>query len=195
MLKLLVPLITNLYSLIQITIKQIISIMKTIKTLLVLFSFCLLCMVSNAQGNCQGNNIKVFKGATGCGCKCMKECVTPAELPTYLADGWNTEGCWQCCKFYHGGWVDASSKTTIDQIVRNPETNTVTITYTLESQGDVKIKVLDMTGRIVATIKDEHREDLENELIWDESKLEPGVYVLTLEADGITDSKKISVTE
>ena len=170
--------------------------MKTIKSLLAIISVCLLTTVTYAQGgNCKGDEIKVYKGATGCQCKCMKECVTPAELPIYLADGWNTDGCWNCCKFYHGGWVNTTSKTTIDNIVLNPDAHTVTISYTLASQGGVKLQVLDLTGRVVATIKDEYREDLENELIWDDSKLDPGVYVLTLSAGGFSDSKKISVTQ
>jgi hypothetical protein len=170
--------------------------MKTIQTLLTIISVCLLTTVAYAQGgNCKGDEIKVYKGASGCQCKCMKECVTPAELPTYLADGWNTEGCWNCCKFYHGGWVNTTSKTTIDQIVTNPDAHTQTITYTLVAQSDVKLQVTDLTGRVVETIKDEYREDLDNEFIWNDSRLDPGVYVLTLSAGGFSDSKKISVTE
>ena len=170
--------------------------MKTVQMLLAIISVCLLTTLTYAQGgNCKGDLIKVYKGATGCQCKCMKECIAPADLPTYLADGWNTEGCWNCCKFYHGGWVNTTSKTSIDQVVPNPDSHKQTITYTLVAQGDVKLQVTDLTGRVVETIKDEYREDLENELIWDDSKLDPGVYVLTLLAGGFSDSKKISVTQ
>ena len=168
--------------------------MKTIQTLLTVLCLCLLFTMTHAQGNCKGDEIKVYKGGSGCQCKCLKECVTPAELPIYLADGWNTEGCWNCCKFYHGGWVNTTSKTTIDQIVTNPDAHTQTITYTLVAQGDVKLQVTDLTGRVIETIKDEYREDLDNELIWSDSDLEPGVYMLTLSAGGFSDSKKISVT-
>lgn len=165
------------------------------KPFLTIISIFLFTSFAAAQGgNCKGDDIKVYKGGTGCGCKCMKECVTPAELPTYLANGWNTDGCWQCCKFFNGGWVSNVSRTTIDNVVINPDAHIQTITYTLVAQGDVKLQVTDMTGRVVQTLKDEFREDLENELIWDDSKLEPGVYVLTLEAGGFSDSKKVSVT-
>ncbi len=170
--------------------------MKTIQILLAVISFCLLSTVTHAQGcNCKGDLIKVYKGGSGCQCKCLKECVTPAELPAYLADGWNTEGCWNCCKFYHGGWVNTTSKTSIDQVIPNPDSHKQTITYTLVAQGDVKLQVTDLTGRVVETIKDEYREDLDNELIWDDSKLDPGVHVLTLSSGGFSDSKKISVTQ
>ena len=168
--------------------------MKTIQILLTIISVCLLTTVTYAQGGCQGDNIKVFKGASGCGCKCMKECVTPEELPIYLADGWNTQGCWNCCKAKN--WVDATAKkTSLETITPTTESNTLAITYSLASAGDVKLQVLDMTGRVVETIKNEFREDTENELIWDNNNLDPGVYVLTLTADGVTDTKKISVIE
>ena len=169
--------------------------MKTITTILTVISFFLVYSVTDAQ-NCQGDNIRVYKGATGCQCHCMKECITPAELPVYLANGWNTEGCWNCCKFYHGGWVDAENKkTAIDSIIPNVEPGTVTIAYTLSSQGDVTIKVADMAGRCVATVADDYKEDLDNELIWDQSALKPGVYFLTLEAGDHSETKMISITE
>lgn len=169
--------------------------MKTIKSILTVLSFFLLHSVTDAQ-NCQGDNIKVYKGATGCQCHCMKECVTPAELPVYLANGWNTEGCWNCCKFYHGGWVDAETKkTSIINITPNVEPGTVTISYTLAGESDVKIKVTDMAGRCVASVADEHKEDLDNELIWDQSMLSPGIYYLTLEAGDHHETKMISVAD
>ena len=167
--------------------------MKFIKSMLTVLSLFLLYSVTNAQ-NCQGNNIKVFKGANGCGCHCMKECVTPAELPVYLANGWNTEGCWNCCKFKN--WVEAEiPKTSIDEVHPNAEPGTLTVSYTLAKAGDVKIRVADMTGRCVATVVDEYREDQSNEVIWDQSGLQPGMYLLQLEAAGYNETKTISVME
>ena len=168
--------------------------MKTLKTLLTVLCFFLLYSVTDAQ-NCQGDNIKVYKGANGCGCKCMKECVTPAELPVYLANGWTTEGCWNCCKFYHGGWVDVIiPKTSLDGITPNVEPGSVTIAYTLATEGDVKIRVTDMAGRCIATVADEYKEDLDNETIWDQSTLSPGIYYLTLETGDQRETKMISIT-
>ena len=165
--------------------------MKTIKITLTLLSFFLLYAFADAQ--CSGDKIRVYKGANGCGCHCMKECVTPAELPVYLANGWNTEGCWNCCAFKW--WVDGGiKKTSIDQITPNVESGTVTISYTLAAESDVKIKVNDMTGRCVATVADEYKEDLDNETIWDQSELSPGIYYLTLEAGDQRETKMISVT-
>ena len=170
--------------------------MKTIKTLLTLLSLFLLYSFADAQGgNCPGQNIKVYKGANGCGCHCMKECVTPADLPTYLANGWNTEGCWNCCKFKN--WVDAGiQKTSLDEVYPNVEpAGSLTVTFTVAEKNNVKIQVMDMTGRCVATVADKYYEDEEHELIWNEGGLSPGVYLLTLESGSYRDSKMISVTK
>jgi len=166
--------------------------MKTIKSILTLLSIFLLYAFADAQ--CSGDKIRVYKGANGCGCHCMKECVTPAELPTYLANGWNTNGCWNCCPFKN--WVDGKNKkTSLDEITPNVEPGSVTIAYTLAAEGDVKIKVTDMAGRCVATVADEYKEDLDNELIWDQSDINPGIYYLTLETGDHRETKMISITE
>ena len=63
------------------------------------------------------------------------------------------------------------------------------------TEGDVKIQVTDMAGRCVATVANEYKEDLDNETIWDQSTLSPGIYYLTLEAADHRDTKMISITE
>lgn len=166
--------------------------MKNIKTIVAVFSLMLLYSFTDAQGNCPGDKIKVYKGAIGCGCTCMKECVTPAELPVYLANGWYTTGCWNCCKFKN--WVDAGTpKTSIEEVHPNAEPGSLTISFTLASASDVKIQVTDMTGRHVATVADEYREDLDNEFIWDDSDLSPGMYLLTLQTGDSSDTKVFSL--
>ncbi len=52
-----------------------------------------------------------------------------------------------------------------------------------------------MTGRYVATVADEYREDLDNELIWDDSELSPGIYFFTLEAGDHRETKMISLMD
>jgi hypothetical protein len=164
--------------------------MNNIKIIAALFCLMLISSLSIAQGNC----IKVYKGASGCGCHCMRECVTAAELPTYLADGWNTSGCWNCCKLKN--WVESDkAKTSLDAVHPNNQEGSLTVTFTLASKSDVKIEVADMTGRCVATVVDEYREDVDNELIWDKSELSPGTYFFTLEAGEHRETKMITIAE
>jgi hypothetical protein len=168
--------------------------MKTIKIILAILTIGMLHTVTTAQGgDCKNDKIKVYIGANGCGCKCMKVCVTPAELPVYLANGWNTEGCGNCC--FAKNWVDTGTpKTSLEEIIPGASADILTISYTLASESDVMIQITDITGRDIGILVDEHKEDLENEFLWDHSQLYPGVYFLRLSAGGITDTKRISVT-
>ena len=162
--------------------------MKTIKTVLTILSICSVYAFAAAQGNCQGDNIRVYKGASGCGCRCQKECVTPAELPVYLADGWNTTGCWNCCKFKN--WVDAGiPKNLLDEV------DSLTVSLGLASASDLKIQVTDLSGRCMATAADETVVNENNEFARDPSVLDPGIYLLHFEMEGYSETKKIVVTD
>ena len=57
------------------------------------------------------------------------------------------------------------------------------------------IQVKDMAGRYVTTITNGYREDPDNELIWDQRGLEPGMYLLQLQSEGYGQTKKVSVME
>jgi hypothetical protein len=168
-------------------------IMKTIQTTLTLLCIILLYSIGNAQGNCPGDKIKVYRGATGCGCTCQKECITPAELPVYLANGWNTTGCWNCCKAKN--WVDAglpeTSPDTLDQAVPDAPAKD----SRLVSEQGVMIRVMDMTGRYVATVADAFIDHETDALLLDESGLEPGIYICQLQSGGSNETKRISVSE
>ena len=168
--------------------------MKNLKTILTILSFVLMYATGFAQGNCPGDKIKVYKGASGCGCHCQKECVTPAELPVYLANGWNTVGCWNCCWFKN--WVDAGTpKTSLDEIHTGEEAGVLAIAFTLASARQVKIQVTDLIGQYVTTVIDEHRDELENELMWSDNQLSPGVYLLNFEAGDHRETKMISIAD
>ena len=152
--------------------------MKNVKTILIIFSLVMMYSFVSAQGGCQGGNIKVYKGASGCGCSCMKECVTPAELPTYLANGWNTNGCWKCCKFKN--WVEAGNQIDPYEVHFHSEIASTTASFPQGSENDVQIQVLDMTGRYVDTPRYLQTED--NEIMWDQSGLNTGMYILNVKS-------------
>jgi len=165
--------------------------MKTTKAILTTLSIFLFFTFAVAQ-NCPGDKIKVYKGGNGCGCHCQKECVTPAELPVYLANGWNTNGCYNCCKFKN--WVDSGKpKTSLDEITPNTKPGSLTVFFTLASEGDVKIQVVDLTGRYVATVINEYVEHQDNELIWDDHEINPGTYFIHMKTGDFTETKMISI--
>lgn len=164
--------------------------MKNLKTILTIFSIFMLYSFANAQGNCKGGNIRVYKGATGCGCHCMKECVTPAELPVYLANGWNTNGCWNCC--FGKNWVDAGNqKSSLTEIHAETELVASTTSFMQTSDSEVNITVTDMTGRQIDVPGYLQTED--NELIWDQTGLSTGVYILNVQAGNYSENKIVPV--
>jgi hypothetical protein len=163
--------------------------MKNIKTILTVIAIFLLYSFANAQGKCQGGTIRVYKGASGCGCHCLKECVTPEELPVYLENGWNTIGCWNCC--FGKNWVDAGEQKTFRDIHQTDQPGTITASLPTVSESDVKISVMDMTGRFVETAKYLETED--HELIWDQTGLSTGMYILNVQAGNYSENKIVSV--
>lgn len=162
--------------------------MKNFKTILTILSICSVYSFADAQGNCPGGNVKVYRGASGCQCQCQKECVTPAELPAYLAEGWNTYGCWNCCKAKN--YVDAGAPDNFPD-----KLDSLSIFSGLVSTHDVRFKVMDMTGRYLVTAAIGVVEDEHNEITLEQSGLEPGVYLLHLESTGSSEVKKVMVTD
>ena len=165
--------------------------MKKIKIIITVLALSMIYQLTYAQ-NCSGDKVRVFKGGVGCGCHCKKKCVSPEELPIYLANGWNTWGCFTCC------WVTneeekSKNETSVTEVYPNQVPGSVTIAFNLPQESEVTIKISDSTGRSVATVANEFFEDGSNELIWDQSGLEPGIYLLHLQSAGYSETKKISV--
>ncbi len=165
--------------------------MKKIKIIMTVLALSIMCQYTIAQ-NCQGDKVQVFKGGVGCGCHCKKKCVTPEELAIYLANGWNTGGCFSCC-YVSNEEEKSKNKTSVTEVYPNPVPGSVTIAFNLPQESDVTIKVLDSTGRFIATVANEFFEDGSNELIWDQSGLEPGIYLLQMQSPGFSETKRISV--
>jgi hypothetical protein len=63
----------------------------------------------------------------------------------------------------------------------NPSTE---ISYTLQSDADVKLNVYDLRGSLVARLVDEKQVAGTHTVTWDASGLASGIYFCRLEADG-----------
>ena len=166
--------------------------MKTIIIMMVL-ALGMISQLTYAQ-NCQGDKIQVFKGGNGCGCHCKKKCVSPEELPLYIANGWNTWSCYPCC-YVDNNEEKIESEISLTDIYPNVAPGSVTIAFTIPRENEATIKVSDSAGRYVATVASEYFEDESNELIWDQSGLTPGIYLLQLQSGGYNEKKKISILD
>ena len=169
--------------------------MKTIKIMMMVLALSVMYQFAAAQGSCPGNKVKMAWGTKGHGCNCKQKCVDQAEVATYQAMGWYIGPCVKFC--IPDGWklddAASSSATSLNEIYPNPASGTVNITFTLASEGEVSFDVFDMTGRYVKNIAHDLFEEDANEVSWDTSELNKGIYFLRMKAGSYSAMKKLSV--
>jgi hypothetical protein len=164
--------------------------MKAIKILIASLSLYVISQSSHAQ-NCKGNTVLMSKGARGCSCQCQKKCVPAADVQTYLADGWSYGDCYYTCCFGHGGFF----KTEMTGIYAVPASNEQVIRFSLSQKQHVSFKVYDWTGNLVTTIADKTLEEGENKITWNVPDIKTGIYVVRMETEGWSETKKLSVVK
>jgi len=72
----------------------------------------------------------------------------------------------------------------------NPQT---TITYSLNRNGHVVLAVFDMTGRKIETLVNRYQNSGDHRILLDASTLTSGTYMIRLEVDGFTQSRKVTL--
>ena len=75
----------------------------------------------------------------------------------------------------------------------NPVRADSRVRYTLEREGDVRIRVLDVSGRVVDTLLDGPRPAGTGEVVLDGRNLASGIYFLQLQSGDATLARKISI--
>lgn len=78
-------------------------------------------------------------------------------------------------------------------IYPNPASGTVTIDFDLPKPGKVILEVFDLTGRYVSTIAHDVFVEDGNEVTWDASTINQGIYFIKMKADSYSEVKRISV--
>lgn len=99
----------------------------------------------------------------------------------------------------HGASTAASSMplaTTIGQNYPNPFNPGTSIPFTLARAGRVTLRIYDVSGRLVATVLDEHRDAGSHVARWDGRRddagvVASGVYFARIEADGETNTRRM----
>ena len=172
--------------------------MKKIKLMFTILSLSVMYQFASAQSNCSSGRVLMSKGPrTACGCQCQKKCVLFSDTLSYKNAGWRYGKCWgSCCCIRMSNPMsneETVTETTLDEIYPNPVSGSVTISFTLAEQSQVIIQVLDVTGRYVATVANAVFEDESNEVSWDASVLNSGIYFLNMQSGNYSITKKISV--
>jgi len=91
--------------------------------------------------------------------------------------------------------VDLPEGFTLSQNYPNPFNPTTTIDFSLPFTADATIRVYDMTGRVVSTIRMPGTTAGTHSVQFDASKLSSGVYLYRLDAGGFTTAKMFTLVK
>lgn len=86
----------------------------------------------------------------------------------------------------------------LDQNYPNPFNPETVITYNIHKAGNVKLNIYDSLGRLVKTLVNSFQQQGESSVVWDGrnnngQKVSSGVYIYKLNANGMTDVKKMTM--
>ena len=89
--------------------------------------------------------------------------------------------------------LNVSSSVVLHQNYPNPFNPTTTIEYSLPTNSYVSLKVYDLLGREVITLKNEHQVAGKYSVKFNGSNLASGIYIYVMTADNVIVSKKMSI--
>ncbi|MEO6254371.1 MAG: T9SS type A sorting domain-containing protein [Ferruginibacter sp.] len=168
--------------------------MKKIKIMLVALTLCLMHQFAAAQ-NCKGDKVLMSKGSQGCGCHCQKKCVSPADVQTYLNNGWRYGDCWGSCCWLRLNGNSSSTETHITEIYSNPASGSTIISFSLSQSRKVSLKIFDMNDRLVSTVADRIFKEGKNEFMWNNEHVKEGTFFLQFQSDENQERVKLVVTK
>ena len=88
----------------------------------------------------------------------------------------------------------AASELTLSDPFPNPADETLTIHYELTQNGSVELNIYDLSGRLVETLVSGEQTAGRHSVNWDSSTSATGVYLLRLEANGETITKRAVIS-
>ena len=169
--------------------------MKEIKIMVAVLVLSLMYQFAGAQTSCKGNNVLMSIGGQGCGCHCKKKCVTPAEVQTYLANGWHYGDCFGSCCWVRLNSDSSTLKIALKKNYPDPASGSTTISFSLSQAGKVSLKIFDLNGRLVSTLADKIFKEGENELMWSTENVNRGIYFLQVQSEEDQGRIKVVVTK
>jgi len=80
-------------------------------------------------------------------------------------------------------------------IFPNPISNATSISFFLVHSEKIALRIFDMNGRLVTTLADKIFEAGENEMMWDATDVNGGIYFLQFQTEENLQTKKLIVTK
>ncbi|NNE71063.1 MAG: RHS repeat protein [Rhodothermales bacterium] len=75
----------------------------------------------------------------------------------------------------------------------NPFSSTTTVSFDLPVPSSVRVRVVDLVGRVVAILADEPFDAGRHALVWDAARFGSGSYIIELNSDGRRFSRLVAV--
>jgi len=165
------------------------------------------CVDTSSAPAQQCSNGQVLACRTDQHCDWECQCMDTSDVSTWLSHGHtcntgggggNGHGGWW--HHWHGHLRLGSGDMEVDvknsfQIFPNPAYSFTTILISLEQKESVTVKLVDMTGRVIAILADGPFEKGKNEIEWNANEISPGIYFMTLEAGDILQTEKIIIAK
>lgn len=85
----------------------------------------------------------------------------------------------------------APEKFSLSQNYPNPFNAQTTISFALSNESHVKIQVYNVLGQEISTLVDEDRPAGDNQVVWNANAVTSGVYFYRIQADNLTETKRM----
>jgi hypothetical protein len=160
---------------------------KNLFQLILILTFCIMNQFVIAQ--CQGNKVLV-SNTHNC---CETKCVSPNQVNHYLQRGW-VLGPPACCMGARLA-VQTDFETQLTGVSPNPVTQSTTITFTLAQSENISVKIFDMNGKLIAVLADKTFEEGDNQIVWDATTVNAGIYFMSFQSPEFSKMEKLVVTK
>ena len=133
-----------------------------------------------------------YGGGWGCYCSCTSSGHLYENKICYVKPN-GTYGCRGSSSCRTGQEASFTYATALDYVAPNPVAATTVISFYLADARNVVMRLYDVSGRMVTTIADAGFAAGDQEITWDASSVNPGVYFLRMDAGDFSQLEKISV--
>jgi hypothetical protein len=118
-----------------------------------------------------------------------EKCVSTGAATHYINQGW----IYGCCAVARLD-VNQQAGETLN-VYPNPVSSSAVISFSLDREQKVSLRIFDVNGRIVLTLADRIFEAGENKVLCNTEQVEAGIYFLQMKTEAGIESMKLSVTK
>jgi|GEM_PF-6191824 len=135
---------------------------------------------------CSSNNVAVMRSSSS---GCETKCISSKISKHYISRGW-TYGCCLSARLSDNGFVADGPG-----IFPNPVAGVARITFSLKMAQPVSIRLMDVNGKLVRVVTEKVFGEGTNEINWNTSDLNNGIYLVEFRSGEFLQTKKLMVVK